>query len=451
MTDSANPIREIGVALLGLGNVGAGVIKLLEENAAAIEARLGARLNVRAIAVRAFDKRRRVEVDASLLTTDIEGTLARPDVDIVCELIGGTTDARSAVMTAIGHGRHVVTANKALLAEHGREVFAAAETAGVDVYYEAAVCGGVPIIRVLREGLASDRVEHIHGIVNGTSNYILSTMTATGRGFAEVLAEAQALGYAEADPTLDVGGGDAAHKLAVLVGLCFGTAVDVHAISTEGIDTVEPIDFRSAERFGYVVKGLVIARDHGHAIEARVHPTLVPKNWLLADVPGAKNALYVHSYALGASMYYGAGAGMLPTAMAVVSDMIEISRNMLARAAGARAMARPFAQGQRPLLPLDEIRSRYYLRLAVVDEAGVLGRIMTILGSHGISIAQVVQDESAAADGAATTHIFVITHEAREGNLRSALREIDGLPVVQRPTVVLRIAGAGNNGNAGKQ
>jgi homoserine dehydrogenase len=454
MTDSANPIREIGVALLGLGNVGAGVIKLLEENAAAIEARLGARLKVRAIAVRAFDKRRRVEVDASLLTTDIEGTLARPDVDIVCELIGGTTDARTAVMTAIGHGRHVVTANKALLAEHGREVFAAAETAGVDVYYEAAVCGGVPIIRVLREGLASDRVEHIHGIVNGTSNYILSTMTATGRGFADVLAEAQALGYAEADPTLDVGGGDAAHKLAVLVGLCFGTAVDVHAISTEGIDTVEPIDFRSADRFGYVVKGLVIARDHGHAIEARVHPTLVPKNWLLADVPGAKNALYVHSYALGASMYYGAGAGMLPTAMAVVSDMIEISRNMLARAAGARAMARPFAQGQRPLLPLDDIRSRYYLRLTVVDEAGVLGRIMTILGSHGISIAQVVQDESAATDsaaGSAATHIFVITHEAREGNLRTALREIDGLTVVQRPTVVLRIAGAGNNGNTGKQ
>ncbi len=451
MTDSANPIREIGVALLGLGNVGAGVIKLLEENAAAIEARLGARLKVRAIAVRAFDKRRRVEVDASLLTTDIEGTLARPDVDIVCELIGGTTDARTAVMTAIGHGRHVVTANKALLAEHGREVFAAAETAGVDVYYEAAVCGGVPIIRVLREGLASDRVEHIHGIVNGTSNYILSTMTATGRGFADVLAEAQALGYAEADPTLDVGGGDAAHKLAVLVGLCFGTAVDVHAISTEGIDTVEPIDFRSADRFGYVVKGLVIARDHGHAIEARVHPTLVPKNWLLADVPGAKNALYVHSYALGASMYYGAGAGMLPTAMAVVSDMIEISRNMLARAAGARAMARPFAQGQRPLLPLDDIRSRYYLRLTVVDEAGVLGRIMTILGSHGISIAQVVQDESAATDGGAATHIFVITHEAREGNLRGALREIDGLAVVQHPTVVLRIAGAGNNGNTGKQ
>jgi homoserine dehydrogenase len=443
-----NSNREIGVALLGLGNVGAGVITLLEENATAIEARLGAKLKVRAIAVRAFDKRRRVEVDPALLTTDIEGTLRRPDVDIVCELIGGTSDARVAVMSAITAGKHVVTANKALLAEHGREVFAAAETAGVDVYYEAAVCGGVPIIRVLREGLASDRVEHIHGIVNGTSNYILSTMTETGRDFADVLAEAQQLGYAEADPTLDVGGGDAAHKLAVLVGLCFGTAVDVHAISKEGIDTVEPIDFRNADRFGYVIKALVIARDHGGAIEARVHPTLVPKNWLLADVPGAKNALYVHSYALGASMYYGAGAGMLPTAMAVVSDMIEISRNMLARAAGARAMARPFAQGQRPLLPLDEVRSRFYLRMTVADQAGVLGRIMTLLGNHSVSIAQVVQDEGV---NSAAAHIFVITHEAREGDLRAALRDVDALPIVRQRTVVLRIAGANSAHTGGKQ
>ena len=455
MTQSAfkDPPREIGVALLGLGNVGAGVIQLLAQNAAAIEARLGARLRVRAIAVREFDKPRRVEVDATLLTSDIEGTLMRPDIDIVCELIGGVTDARTAVMAAIANGRHVVTANKALLAEHGREVFAAAELAGVDVYYEAAVCGGVPVVRVLREGLASDRVEHIHGIVNGTSNYILSTMAATGRSFAEVLAEAQALGYAEADPTLDVGGGDAAHKLAVLVGLCFGTSVDVAAISKEGIDTVAPVDFRSADRFGYVIKGLVIARDHGTAIEARVHPTLVPKNWLLADVPGAKNALYVHSYALGDSMYYGAGAGMLPTAMAVVSDMIEISRNMLARAAGARATARPFAQGQRPLLPLDDIRSRFYLRMAVADQVGVLGRIMTILGTHGVSIAQVVQDEATEPGAAviAATHIFVITHEAREGDLRAALREVDGLAVVQHATVVLRIAGAGSVRTSGKQ
>ncbi|MBL9012979.1 MAG: homoserine dehydrogenase, partial [Myxococcales bacterium] len=265
--------RTIGVALLGLGNVGGGVVKLLEDNAQAIEARLGARLEVRAIAVRDPDKANRVvDVDRSLLTTDMMAAIHRPDVEIVCELIGGTTLAKDAVLAAIAAKRHVVTANKALLSEHWAEVFAAADAAGVDVYYEAAVCGGVPIIRVLREGLASDRVESIHGIVNGTSNYILSTMTETRRPFADILKEAQELGYAEADPTLDIGGGDAAHKLAILVNLAFGTTVDVEAIPKDGIDVVDPIDLSYAEKFGYVIKPLVIAREHGRAIEARVHP-----------------------------------------------------------------------------------------------------------------------------------------------------------------------------------
>src|SRR5215470_2901502 len=342
--------RTIGIALLGLGNVGGGVVKLLADNAAAIEARLGARLEVRAVAVREPDKKDRVvDVDRALLTTDVDRAIRASGIDIVCELIGGTTEAKRAVLAAISAGKHVVTANKALLAEHGAEVFGAAEKAGVDVYYEAAVCGGVPIIRVLREGLASDRVEALWGIVNGTSNYILSTMTESRRPFADILREAQQLGYAEADPTLDIGGGDAAHKLAILVGLCFGTTVDVAAIPRDGIDIVEPIDLAYADKFGYVIKPLVIARDHGGAIEARVHPALVPANWLLADVSGAKNAVYVQSYALGGSMYYGAGAGMLPTAMSVVSDMIEIGRNIFARAAGAhRARPRPLVE--RPML-----------------------------------------------------------------------------------------------------
>src|SRR6185295_17653120 len=242
--------RTIGVALLGLGNVGGGVVKLLEDNAAAIAARLGATLEVRAIAVRDVDKAKRlVEVDRALLTSDVERTVERGDVEIVCELIGGTTLARHATLAAIAAGKHVVTANKALLAEHGAEIFAAAERAGVDVYYEAAVCGGVPVIRVLREGLASDRVEALHGIVNGTSNYILTTMAETRRPFADILADAQALGYAEADPTLDIGGGDARHKLAILVGLCFGTSVDVHAIPQDGIDIVEPIDLDYADKW----------------------------------------------------------------------------------------------------------------------------------------------------------------------------------------------------------
>jgi len=247
-------MRTIGIALLGLGNVGGGVVKLLAENAAAIEARLGARLEVRAIVVRDPDKAVRVvEVDRARLTTDLDEAVRRADVDIVCELVGGTDDAKRAVLAAIAAGKQVVTANKALLAEHGAEVFGAAERAGVDVYFEAAVCGGIPIIRVLREGLASDRIEALHGIINGTSNYILSTMAATGRAFGDVLAEAQRLGYAEADPALDVGGGDAAHKLAILVGLAFGTAVDVKQIATDGIDVVEPIDLAYADRFGYVI------------------------------------------------------------------------------------------------------------------------------------------------------------------------------------------------------
>jgi len=424
--------KTIGVALLGLGNVGGGVVKLLADNAEAIEARLGARLDVRAVVVRDPDKSNRVvAVDRGLLATDVERAIARDDVDIVCELIGGTTDAKRAVLAAIAHGKHVVTANKALLAEHGADVFAAAEAAGVDVYYEAAVCGGIPIIRVLREGLASDRVEALWGIVNGTSNYILSTMRATRRPFADILAEAQALGYAEADPALDIGGGDAAHKLAILASLCFGTTVDVAAIPTEGIDRVAPIDLAYAERFGYVVKPLAIARAHGDAIEARVHPALVPADWLLADVAGATNAVYVQSYALGPSLYYGAGAGMLPTAMSVVSDMIEIARNILAHVAARKP--RPIVV--RRLLPIEDVRSRYYLRFGVVDQPGVLGQLMTILGAHRVSIAQVVQE---AGD---PVWVVVLTHEAREGDLRGALAEIDHLPIVREPARVLRIAG----------
>ncbi|HEY4059664.1 MAG TPA: homoserine dehydrogenase [Kofleriaceae bacterium] len=435
--------RAIGVALLGLGNVGGGVVKLLEENAAAIEARLGARLVVRAIAVRDPDKAHRVvEVDRKLLTTDVNAAINRPDVDIVCELMGGTTDARTAVATAIAAKKHVVTANKALLAEHWAEVFSAAEANAVDVYYEAAVCGGIPIIRVLREGLASDRVESFIGIVNGTSNYILSTMTDTRRPFADILEEAQALGYAEADPTLDVGGGDAAHKLAVLVNLCFSTNVDVHAIPTDGIDVVEPIDLAYAEKFGYIIKPLVIARDHGNnRIEARVHPALIPQNWLLADVSGAKNAVFVHSYALGASMYYGAGAGMLPTAMSVVSDVIEVARNI---ASSLHTRQRPTQQRQ--LVPTADIRSAYYLRFGVHDQPGVLGQLMTVLGAHDVSIAQVVQDagphrraeDKRSADD--PVWVVVLTHEAREGDVRAALAKINSLQVVSEKCRVIRIA-----------
>ncbi|HUH00569.1 MAG TPA: homoserine dehydrogenase [Kofleriaceae bacterium] len=431
-------LREIGVGLLGLGNVGAGVVKLLEENARAIEARLGARVAVRAIAVRDLAKDRPVAVDPALLTTDINSVIDREDISIVCELIGGETEAREVALRAFANKKHFVTANKALLAVHGEEVFASAEEHGVDLYYEAAVCGGVPIIRALREGLASDRIESFHGIVNGTSNYILTTMAQEGRGFDEVLREAQAKGYAEADPALDVGGGDAAHKLAILTMLCFGTGVDVSKIFVEGIDRLDPVDFEYARRFGYVIKPLVIAADRGEEIEARVHPTMIPESWLLADVPGAKNALYVQSYALGSSLYYGAGAGMMPTAMAVVSDLIEVGRNIQAGATGAMPLRSYQRLIHRPLRDMAELRSRYYLRFGVLDRPGVLGQLTSILGDHEVSISQVVQEGPR--DPERPVKVVVLTHEAREGNVRHALEQFAKLTAAIEPPMLIRIA-----------
>jgi len=433
-------MREIGVTLLGLGNVGSGVVRLLTDNAPAIEARLGARVAVRAVAVRDLAKARKVDVDPSIVTTDLEAAVARDDVDIVCELIGGETVARDAVLRAIGCGKHVVTANKALLSVHGDEVFEAAEQADVDVYYEAAVCAGVPIIRALREGLASDRIEQVYGIVNGTSNFILTEMAERGRPFADVLAEAQRAGYAEADPTLDVGGGDAAHKLSILTMLCFGTHVPLDKIHVDGIDSLTPVDFEYADRFGYVIKPLAIAREHAEGVEARVHPTMIPKNWLLASVSGAKNALYVKSYALGPSLYYGAGAGMMPTAVACVSDVIEVSRNVQAQAAGHLPMRSYRRMVNRPVLDHGRLRSRYYMRFGVLDRPGVLGQLANVLGDHEISIEQVVQEGPREAER--PVRIVVTTHEATEGNVGHALEQIGKLAAVVEPAVVIRIADA---------
>lgn len=430
-------MREIGIGLLGLGNVGAGVIKLLEDNAAAIQTRLGARMVVRAIAVRDPDRQRLVSVDRSLLTTDVSEVIRRPDVEIVCELIGGVTRARAAVLEAIEHRKHVVTANKALLALHGEDIFAAAESAGVDIYYEAAVCGGVPVIRALREGLASDRIEEIHGIVNGTSNFVLSTMALSQQSFASALEDAQERGYAEADPTLDINGVDAAHKLAILIMLCFGTHVDVNEIFVEGIDRVHAVDFEYAERFGHVIKPLAIARHHPEGIEARVHPAMIPKGWLLAAVSGAKNALYAKSYALGSSMYYGAGAGMMPTAMAAISDLIEVARNMFATATGATPLRRYRAMERQPILPIENLVSCYYMRFAVVDRPGVLGQLTTLLGDSSISIAQVVQEGPR--DPGRPVRVVMVSHRAREGDVRRALARIDELEVVLEPAVLIRI------------
>jgi homoserine dehydrogenase len=435
-------MRTISVGLLGLGNVGSGVVKLLADNADAIRHRLGgSAVAIKRVAVREAEKPRLVDVKSSLITTDVASVLADPEIEIIVELIGGEEPARTHLLDAIGRGKHIVTANKALLAAHGDEIFAAAEKAGVDVYYEASVGGGVPIIRALREGLASDRVDELVAIVNGTSNFLLTTMTEEGRPFDAILKEAQEKGYAEADPSLDVDGWDAAHKLCVLVPLCFGTRIRVEQVLVEGLRGIEPIDFRYAERFGYVIKPLVIAKDHGDSVEARVHPTLIPRRFMLASVNGVYNAVYVSSYALGSSMYYGRGAGMMPTAVAVVSDVIEVSRNLLSSSAGGtplRAAARRRGDmRERRIRDPGELSSRYYLRFGVVDKPGVLAQLAGMLGEHEISISEVVQ-EGQRQEGKPVT-VVVTTHRALEKNVQAALAIINRLPTVREPTRLLRI------------
>jgi homoserine dehydrogenase len=430
-------MRTIAVGLLGLGNVGAGVVKLLADNAAAIERRLGARVVVKRAAVREADKPRLVDVDPALITTRPEEVIDDPEVQIVAELIGGVSPAREYILRAIERGLHVVTANKALLATHGDEIFAAAERRGVDVYYEASVCGGIPIIRTLREGMASDRIERILGIVNGTSNFILTRMADEGEAFATALASAQAAGYAEADPAFDVDGVDAAHKLAILATLCFGVRVPLERIYIEGIRALEPVDFAYAERFGYVIKPVVCAHDHADGIEARVHAAMLPERWLLARVASVNNAVLVSSYALGESMYYGRGAGMMPTAMAVVSDLIEVSRNLLGRTAGAVPLRSFQKLADRPIRDIGDLRSRYYLRFGVADRPGVLGQLARVLGEHDISIEQVVQEGVRRAHQPVT--VVMVTHQARERDVRAALAQIGGLEAALVPTLLLRI------------
>jgi len=431
-------MREIGVGLLGLGNVGAGVVRLIEENAKAIEARLGAKLVIRGAAVRDLKKERRVAIDPDLLCDDPMELAAREGIDIVCELVGGEDFARTLVLTAIAANKQVVTANKALLAVHGEELYAAAEAQGVDLYYEAAVCGGIPVIRTLREGLASDRVESISGIVNGTSNFITCAMAKGGQSFEDVLAKAQAEGYAEADPTLDIGGGDAAHKLAILAMLCFGTRVELDDIHVEGIESLAEIDYAMAKEHGFVIKSLAIGVRREAGIELRVHPAMVPQSWLLADVPDTKNAVYVRSYALGASMYYGAGAGMMPTAMSVVSDLIEVGRNLGAEATGSRPLR---IQRDRPattVIPIAKLRSQYYLRFTVADLPGTLGKLTTILGQRNVSIASLSQKAMPEAED----HVAVValTHEALEEDVQGALQAIAAAGLLLAPTQLIRIA-----------
>ena len=430
--------ESIRVGLLGCGTVGTGVIRILEENRADIVGRLGAPIEVVKIMVRDIERERDPIVPRHLLTSDPAEVLDA-DVHVVVEVMGGYEPARTLLLEALARGHHVVTANKALLARHGGEIFKAADDAHRDVIFEASVGGGIPIIRTLREGLASDRIHAIYGIINGTSNFMLTAMAQQGRAYDEVLREAQARGFAEADPTMDVGGIDAAQKLNILVSISFGIAIPFESILTEGIDTVSAVDIKFARQFGYTIKPLAIAKAHEDgSIEARVHPTLIPTSSMLASVNGVFNAVMVQSHALGPVLFYGQGAGMMPTAASVVSDIIELGRNIQRGTSGRLPHLAFHPQHTSLRVQRDSQRTRcaFYLRFNVKDQSGVLSRISGILGDHGISIKQMVQDTSLPGQ---PVPVVLLTHEATEGDVREALQQIDTLDFVLEPTCHLRV------------
>jgi homoserine dehydrogenase len=434
-TAESPPLR---IALLGCGTVGEGVVRLLRRNAPILENRLGAPLVLAGVADRSLKPNPTLGLPRSLITRDAAELVARTNVDLVVELFGGIEPARSLILQALHAGKDVVTANKALLAEHGEEIFGAASKAGLAVGFEASVGGGIPIMRTLREALAGDRQRAIYGIVNGTCNAILTMMTESGTEFRDALAVAQRSGLAEADPTLDIEGHDAAHKLCLLITLAFGSSLKPAQVHTEGISHVTRADIAYARELGYTIKLLAIAKDDDGAIEARVHPTMIPTRHLLASVGDGFNAIYVNSEALGASMYYGRGAGMMPTATAVMADVLEIARQRLAAArTGAPPLGYPSALVQRARAkPMDDVLCEYYLRFMARDRPGVLGTIASVLGRHQISIASVIQQERAEET---TVPVIMRTHHARERNLRRALAAIGRLKMIQGPPAFIRI------------
>ncbi|HEY9279656.1 MAG TPA: homoserine dehydrogenase [Eoetvoesiella sp.] len=427
----------IKVGLLGLGVVGGGTWKVLTRNAEEIARRAGRRIEVAAVAVRDVEKAKRLVGDQVLVTQDGLEVVRHPDIDIVVELIGGDTLALELVMEAIAQGKHVVTANKALLAKHGNEIFAAAHAKGLMVAFEAAVAGGIPIIKAIREGLTANRIQWVAGIINGTTNFILSEMRSRGLPFNEVLAEAQRLGYAETDPTFDIEGVDAAHKLTLLASLAFGIAVQFDKAYIEGISTLAAEDIAHAERLGYRIKLLGITKRRDEGIELRVHPTLVPTECLLANVEGAMNAVQVYGDMVGGTLYYGQGAGELPTASSVVADLVDVTRLQAADPEHRvpHLAFQPDAMVDIPILPVSEVVSSYYLRLRVQDRPGVLADIARILSDVGISIGSMFQEPHGLADA----DIIFLTHAAREGDVDCALEKIQTLPFVKSNVTRLRV------------
>ena len=427
-------MKPIKVAMLGCGTVGTQVARLLTDQAEDFAARIGARVELTGIAVRRPNKHR--EVPAELLTTDAD-SLVESDVDVVVEVVGGIEPVRSLLLKALRAGKSVVTANKALLAEHGPELYAAADASGADIYFEAAVAGAIPLLRPLRESLAGDRITRVMGIVNGTTNYILSAMSATGAGYAETLEEASRLGYAEADPTADVDGFDAASKAAILASLAFHTRVTAGDVHREGISAVTSADIAAARGLGRTVKLLAICErvadaDGVESVAVRVHPAMIPNSHPLASVGGAFNAVFVEADAAGQLMFYGQGAGGAPTASAVLGDLVAVARNLVAGGRGPRESA----YAELPVRPMGQASTRYHISLDVADRPGVLSQVAAVFAEHDVSIA-VVRQEGRPVDAS----LVVVTHAASDAALRGTVDKIAGLPVVREVVSVMRVEG----------
>ena len=436
-------MKPIKVALLGIGTVGSGVFNVLRRNQAEISARVGRGIEIVLVADRNLAHAKSITGDAVEVIDDAFAAVSRPDIDVVVELIGGYTVAKELVLKAIENGKHVVTANKALLAVHGTEIFKAAQQKGVMVAFEAAVAGGIPIIKALREGLSANRIEWIAGIINGTTNFILSEMRDKGLDFADVLKEAQRLGYAEADPTFDIEGVDAAHKITLLSAIAFGTDVQFDKTYVDGITQLASVDIRYAEQLGYRIKLLGVTRRAAEGIELRVHPTLIPAKRLIANVEGAMNAVVVHGDAVGTTLYYGKGAGSEPTASAVIADLVDVARLHTAEQEHRvpHLAFQPNAmQTHLPLLPMSAVVTSYYLRLRVADQAGVLAQITGILAAANISIDAIVQREADEVGGAETnqTDVIILTHDCTESAMTAAIAQMQALPTVYQPIVRIR-------------
>jgi len=435
----------MNVGLLGIGTVGGGTWNVLARNREEIQRRAGREIRITMVADKDLDKAGRLTEGRAKVVADGNLVIADPDIDIVVELIGGYTVAKELVLKAIANGKHVVTANKAMLAVHGNEIFAAAQRQGVTVAFEAAVAGGVPIIKALREGLTANRIEWIAGIINGTSNFILSEMREKGLAFDEVLREAQARGYAEADPTFDVEGVDAAHKLTILAAIAFGIPMQFERAYTEGISRLTREDIRYAESLGYRIKLLGITKRTPLGIELRVHPTLVPTRRLIANVEGVMNAILVKGDAVGATMYYGAGAGAEPTASAVVADLVDVTRLHTADPEHRvpHLAFQPDRLADTRILPMEEVITSYYLRMRVLDRPGVLADITRILADRTISIDAMIQREPG--EGEEQVDIIMLTHETQEKNLNAAIVAIERLPVVTGKVTRIRLEELGRS------